>query len=463
MHGWPGKVDANLEPYHRRRDELSVDQNCVLWGLRVIIPERHQSALLQQLHDDHFGIVRTKAIARNYFWFPGIDKSIEHMISACPTCQTVQHDPVKSPLMPWKYPSHPWSRVHADFAMFRNMNYLVVVDSFSKWFEVVPMKSTTASRTVEELRELFAQHGLPEELVSDNGPQFIASEFEMFMRSNGVKHTKCAPYHPASNGQVERVVQILKTVLHKHTLDKSGVSESQRLQSFLLTYRTTPHAVTGRTPAELFLKRQLRTRLTLLKPNLTIDVQKKQEKQVNYRDQHSSTRVFNPMQLVMVKNCYDNGVVKFVLGSIVKRLGPLRYLVRVGHRTRYCHVDHLRSTGETTADTSDEESTTLVPPGHDRDGVTTTPTRAAPLRAATPTPTRAAPLRAATPTPTRAAPSHAATPKTSMSPSKCARRDDSHLMSPAPPHDVPIQQNPATPPSPRRSTRVRRAPLRFES
>ena len=193
MHGWPGKVDANLEPYHRRRDELSVDQNCVLWGLRVIIPERHQSALLQQLHEDHFGIVRTKAIARNYFWFPDIDKSIEHMISACPTCQTVQHDPVKSPLMPWKYPSHPWSRVHADFAMFRNMNYLVVVDSFSKWFEVVPMKSTTASRTVEELRKLFAQHGLPEELVSDNGPQFIASEFEVFMRSNGVKHTKCAP------------------------------------------------------------------------------------------------------------------------------------------------------------------------------------------------------------------------------------------------------------------------------
>ena len=154
------------------------------------------------------------------------------------------------------------------------------------------MKSTTASRTVEELRKLFAQHGLPEELVSDNGPQFIASEFEQFMHSNGVKHTKCAPYHPASNGQVERVVQILKTVLHKHTLDKPGVSQSQRLQSFLLTYRTTPHATTGRTPAELFLKRQLRTRLTLLKPNWLSDVQGKQDKQVNNRDQHTPLREF---------------------------------------------------------------------------------------------------------------------------------------------------------------------------
>ena len=64
--------------------------------------------------------------------------------------------------------------------MFRNMNYLVVGDSFSKWFEVVPMKSTTACRTVEELRKIFAQHELPEELISDNGPQLIASEFEVF-------------------------------------------------------------------------------------------------------------------------------------------------------------------------------------------------------------------------------------------------------------------------------------------
>ena len=208
-----------------------------------------------------------------------------------------------------------------------NMNYLVVVDSFSKWFEVVHMKSTTASRTVEELRKLFAQHGHQEELVSDNGPQFIASEFKVFMRSNGVKHTKCAP--PASNRQVEWVVQIMKSVLHKHTRDKSGVSESQRLQSFLLTYRTTPYAVTGRTLAELFLRWQLRNRLTLLKPNLMIDVQKKQGKQVNYRDQHLSMREFTPMQLVRVENCYDDGVIKFVLGSIVKRLGPLLYPVRV--------------------------------------------------------------------------------------------------------------------------------------
>ena len=145
----------------------------------------------------------------------------------------------------------------------------------------------------------------------------------------------------------------------------------------------------------------------------------------------------------------DHDRSRYAAYSVNKRRVPLRYLVRVGHRTRYCHVDHLRSTGETTAETSDEESTTPVPPGHDKGEVTALLDEL---------------LRyAATPTPTRAAPSHAATPKTPMYPSKCAQRDDSHLMSPAHPHDVPIQQTPATPPSPRRPTRVRRAPLRFES
>ena len=100
-----------------------------------------------------------------------------------------------------------------------------------------------------------------------------------------------------------------------------------------------------------------------------------------------------------------------ILAKVFKRLGPLRYLVLVGHRMRYCHVDYLRSTGETTAQTSDEESTTLVPPGHDKDGVTATHTRAAPFLAATPTHTPAAP-------------SHASMPKPPMSPSKCARRDN---------------------------------------
>ena len=75
------------------------------------------------------------------------------------------------------------------------------------------MKNTTATVTIKELRQLFAAQGLPEQVVSDNGPQFASSEFSLFLKSNGVKHIRCAPYHPSSNGAVERFIQTFKKAM----------------------------------------------------------------------------------------------------------------------------------------------------------------------------------------------------------------------------------------------------------
>ena len=85
--------------------------------------------------------------------------------------------------------------------------YLVVIDAHSKWMEVHIMRSTTSAATIVKLKEIFATHGLPETIVSDNGPNFTSAEFENFLSKNGVKHTKVSPYHPASNGQAERAVR----------------------------------------------------------------------------------------------------------------------------------------------------------------------------------------------------------------------------------------------------------------
>ena len=142
------------------------------------------------------------------------------------------------------------------------------------------MQSTTSSATIGMLLSLFAAYGIPEELVSDNEPQFTSEEFFNIHKELGIKHTISAPYHPATNSAAERIVQILKQALKS----VSGSNINHKLSNFLLTYRNTPHSLTGQTPAELFLKRVPHTRLSMLKPNLAKDVEGKQAQQKKFPD-----------------------------------------------------------------------------------------------------------------------------------------------------------------------------------
>ena len=350
--GWPSvkseKQSDEFRPYFRIRNEISCDQGCLLWGMRVIIPPCFHDRLIDEIHYEHLGMVRTKALARSYFWFPKLDQRIEDMISNCGLCQSLQTDPPLSPLYPWRYTEKPWSRLHIDFGEYHVKHYLILVDSYSKWPEVVKMSSTDATRTIDALRNIFCAQGIPETLVSDNGPPFQSEEFELFCASNGIKHIPAPPYHPATNGQAENCVKTVKRALKKHFLDtsKSNVSDSHKLASFLLTYRNTPHSVTGRTPAELLNKRKLRTRLDLLRPDMRKFVEKKQDKQKSQHDVRVQLREFEKNERVRVKNWRDNKDVKFVPGTVVRRLGPLRYLVDVGGKARFVHADHMRKTGE---------------------------------------------------------------------------------------------------------------------
>ncbi|XP_026046823.1 uncharacterized protein K02A2.6-like [Astatotilapia calliptera] len=345
MNGWPSYMqDESLKPYFTRRHELSAEQGCVLWGQRVIIPPVYQQKVLEDLHHEHPGICRMKALARSYLWWPGCDGDIQELVQSCSVCQAVQKSPPVAPLHPWKWPERVWQRIHIDFAEKGKQYFLVVIDSHSKWLEVFPMPSITSHNTIEVLRGLFASYGLPEELVSDNGPQLVSKEFNQFLELNGIRHTAVPAYHPASNGAAERSVQILKRSLMKNVLEADGKATlplSHRLANFLIMYRSTPHTVTGRTPAELFLKRQIRTRFSLLKPELSRHIEQKQSEQKRHHDYKTQpVRVFSEGDAVRIRN-FRGGETKWTQGTVLKKMGSVTYLIQEGQRTRTIHVDHL--------------------------------------------------------------------------------------------------------------------------
>ena len=150
----------------------------------------------------------------------------------------------------------------------------MVVDAHSKWLEVVEARPTAES-TILRLQSMFATHGLPEIIVSDNGPAFVSDAFKDFMSQNGIRHIRTSPYHPPSNGLAERAVQTFKLAMKK----TSSSSISSSLTKFLFRYQITPHPTTGRTPSEMLMGRRLRSRLSLMLPNTAPKVHQAQESQ----------------------------------------------------------------------------------------------------------------------------------------------------------------------------------------
>ena len=286
QHGWPPDVASDLVPFKNRAQELCIEDHCILWGARVVVPVELQQRVLDELHDT---ITRMKAVARSHVWWPKIDKDLEFLAKSCQQCLSIKQAPTSAPLHPWTWPSRPWQHFHVDFAgPFLNKMFFIVVDAHSKWPEVYEMTSTNAQSNIDVLRHLFAVYGLPLQLVSDNGPQFVSAELSEFLQENGVKHIRSAPYHPASNGLAERFVRSFKEAMK--AAEASSRSCRWKLENFLLKYHTTPHGTTGRTPASLFLGRNPRTRLDLLKPNCGDHVLDRQAKQVQLHEQISRTR-----------------------------------------------------------------------------------------------------------------------------------------------------------------------------
>ena len=215
MRGW-NYSSSNLQSYFRMRSELSVEAGCVLRGNKVLVPLEGHAKVLELLHEAHPGVDCIKCLAREYIWWTIIDCDIERRVKSCNACQMNRKSPEAGSLQPWEWPDKSWSQVHVDYAgPFLNRMFLIIVDAHSTWLGVHVSTSSTASVTIQKLRDTFSTLGLPETLVSDNGSVFTGYEFQEFKKQNGIRHLKTVPYHPVSNGKTERAVQTFKSAIKR--------------------------------------------------------------------------------------------------------------------------------------------------------------------------------------------------------------------------------------------------------
>ncbi|XP_060084268.1 uncharacterized protein K02A2.6-like [Ylistrum balloti] len=187
------------------RDELCIVGQLVLRGTRILIPETLRGMVIGVAHEGHPGIVCMKRRLRTKVWWPGIDRDAERFCKTCHACQLVSQPQAPEPTKPTELPTGPWQHVSADLISLPSGDYLfVVVDYFSRYFEVDTMRSTTTERIIKSLRKIFLTHGLPLSITTDNGPQFIADSFADFLAEQGIEHRRVTPLWPQANGKVER-------------------------------------------------------------------------------------------------------------------------------------------------------------------------------------------------------------------------------------------------------------------
>ncbi|XP_003737188.1 uncharacterized protein K02A2.6-like [Galendromus occidentalis] len=245
--------DSFLRVFAQKADSLCDVQGIPLYDDRVIIPTALRAPVLRKLHQAHPGIVRMKALARAHFCWPGITSDVVEVVKSCAYCAKQTAKPVKVPLAPWPDPEKPWVRLHLDFAEPQEDNaFLVIVDAFSRYVDATFMSPATSSELVKYLRVVFRHFGRPETILSDDGAQFTSSDFAQLCQDFDAVHLRSPVYSPQSKGCAEKMVSTLKSSLER--------ANSRALDEAVVAYNYTPNAaLDGKTPAEVFSKRILRS------------------------------------------------------------------------------------------------------------------------------------------------------------------------------------------------------------
>ena len=267
LQGWPkdkSQLPPLVTPYFSIHDELAVTDGLIFRGERLVVPKEMRSQIERDIHAGHQGVDTCLRRAREHVFWPGMSKERKEWIQACEACRNFEQTPCKEPLTSHDIPERACEKIGCDLLSCRGKDYVITVCYKSNFWELDRLYDTKSTTVIKKLKAHLARYGIPRQLVSDNGPQFVSSEFSTFTKSWGVEHTATSPHHSNANDKVESAVKVAKRMLRKTT--KSG--EDQYLA--LLNIRNVPTEGVDSSPAQRLMGRRTRTLLpttkSLLKP-----------------------------------------------------------------------------------------------------------------------------------------------------------------------------------------------------
>ena len=334
LKGWPetkSEVPESIHAYYDIRDELTVQDSLIFKGQRLVIPVALRKEMIELVHTTHIGVEGCLRRARETMYWPRMSTELKEYISKCDVCASHRVMQGKEPLQQHRFAARPWSKVGADLCELKGRTLLVVSDYFSNYVEVENVSKPNTNGVTKPLKAMFARWGVPEELVSDNGPQFSSTEFAEFSRKWGFEHTTSSPHYPQSNGKAENAVKTVKRLFTKAR--EAGQSEFQAL----LDWRNTPTEGIGTSPAQRFLGRRCKTLLpttrALLQPQYSTEKdtqainQQKKRQELYYNRQ---TKSLTPLTSGDTVRLRLPGEKTWSAGVCTGLVGPRSYKVQVG-------------------------------------------------------------------------------------------------------------------------------------
>ena len=353
LNGWPeqkNQLSPLVTPYFSVRDELTVVDGIVFRGERLVVPKKMRQKVKADLHVGHSGVDGTLRRAREYVYWPGMSQEIREWIQTCETCMEYSSAQSPQPLMSHDVPDRPWEKIGVDLLSLDGKEYLVTVCYQSNFWELDKLYKTTAKVVTSKLSSHFARYGIPDTMVTDNGPPFSSREFDSFVKELGIKHQTISPYNSKANGKAEAAVKAAKKLLKR--CQSSGEDENLAL----LNVRNTPSQGVDSSPAQRFLGRRTKMKIpttqSLLQPKRHESKHERQQLELNkkrqakYFDKHAKELPELAEGDVVRMKPFRPGEDRWRKAVVIRRLDERSYEVDHNGAIYRRNREHLRASRE---------------------------------------------------------------------------------------------------------------------